>query len=218
MSYVQLNLDGATWFTLGDSITERGWYQTEVARILGIGAWENYGVGGTCVAKKDEDDDSAMCVRYDEMGHRPDVITIWGGINDFGFDFGSNGGVEIGDSRSESALTFTGALKLLLIGVSRKYPSARTGFIVTTPVSAARGMHRKNKKGYYLSDYCDVCRELCERYAIPYLDLQKLSGFNEATIDVMTSDLSGAATDGLHPSRMGMKRLAPKISHFILSI
>ncbi|MEQ4452230.1 hypothetical protein ABNT06_12470 [Kosakonia sacchari] len=53
---------------------------------------------------------------------------------------------------------------------------------------------------------------------MPYLDLQKNSGFNELNMDIMTSNTTGVISDGLHPSKLGMERLATKITHFILSL
>lgn len=218
MSYIQSHLKEGCWFTLGDSITERGWYQPIVTKNLGLKEWKNYGIGGTCIAQKDKNDNSAICLRYEKMGSNPDIITIWGGVNDFGFDFGSYGGVELGDYKDKTPLTFIGGMKLLMTGVTKKYPLARIGFIITTPISVQRGMNSKNAKGYYLSDYCGVCREICEKHSIPYLDLLKQSGFNEGNIDIMTSNSLGTVSDGLHPSKIGMARIAPKISNFILSI
>lgn len=218
MSYIERNINGESWSTLGDSITERGWYQPEVAKILGIQEWENHGVGGTCIAQKNKNDNLAMCFRYKNINPGAGIITIWGGVNDFGYDFGSCGGIEIGDNKSSSTETFIGAMNALFRGVSMNHPLARIGFIITTPISEKRGMNKKNNKGYYLSDYCNVCRELCEKYSIPYLDLQKTSGFNELNIDIMTSNSLCTVSDGLHPSKNGIKRIAPKISEFILTI
>ncbi|CAM3928051.1 SGNH/GDSL hydrolase family protein [Xenorhabdus thuongxuanensis] len=218
MTYIQSHLAGQVWFSLGDSITERGWYQPIVTEMLGLRKFVNYGIGGTCIAQKDKDDSSAICLRYKEMGNNPDIITIWGGVNDFGYDFGSHGGIEIGGSKEKTPLTFIGAMHLLLAGVTKQYPLSRIGFIITTPLSIERGMNKKNSKGYYLSDYCNICREVCERYSIPYLDLFKNSGFNEGNIDIMTSNSSGTESDGLHPSKIGMAKIAPKIANFMLSI
>ncbi|MDN2488333.1 SGNH/GDSL hydrolase family protein [Kosakonia sacchari] len=218
MEYIHSYLKGGSWFTLGDSITERGWYQPIVAENLGLATWTNYGIGGTCIAQKNEHDNSAICLRYKTMGEDPDLITIWGGGNDFGFNFGSEGGTEIGDRNDKTSSTFYGAMDLLLTGVIKKYPLARVGFVVTTPVSIARGHGQKNAKGYYLTDYCNASREKCEEYSIPYLDLQKNSGFNEFNMDIMTSNTTGVISDGLHPSKLGMERLATKITHFILSL
>lgn len=122
MSYIQSHLKGGCWFTLGDSITERGWYQPIVTENLGLKEWKNYGIGGTCLAQKDENDNSAICLRYEKMGNNPDIITIWGGVNDFGFNFGSYGGVEIGDYKDNTSLTFIGGMKLLMVGITKKIP------------------------------------------------------------------------------------------------
>ncbi len=113
-----------------------------------------------------------------------------------------------------SLSTLMGVLK----GRSAKFPNAKLAFVITTPVSLDKGMKSPNAKGFYLADYCRAAREVCEEYSIPYLDLQKVSGFNQQNIAVMTSNIAGTASDGLHPSRRGMAWIATKLAAFLQGI
>lgn len=209
---------GKTWYTLGDSIIARGWYQPLVAEVIGAKGFNNYGVGGTTIAKLSENDTTAMSVRWNGMGSNPDLITVWGGVNDFGYSYGKVGGTDLGVFSDTTPLTFYGGLKTIIEGITVKYPGVKLVFVITTPVSNAMGMRLKNAKGFYLSDYCKAVREVCEYYSIPYLDLQLKSGFNEKNIGIMTSNIGGTASDGLHPSRLGMQQISTKLSAFLDSI
>lgn len=209
---------GKLWFSIGDSITERSWYQPLVVDLLGMSGFENYGIGGTCVAKINTNDNNAMSVRYENITGNPDVITVWGGVNDFGYGYGSGSGNALGAITDTDNTTFYGALRVLLEGLVTKFPNAKLAFVITTPVSLDKGMKSPNAKGFYLADYCRAAREVCEEYSIPYLDLQKVSGFNQQNIAVMTSNIAGTASDGLHPSRRGMAWIATKLAAFLQGI
>ena len=209
---------GKKWYTLGDSITARGWYQPLVEEITGITSFVNYGVGGTTIAKLNSADTTAMSVRWNTMGADPDLITVWGGVNDFGYSYGSNGGTDLGAFADTDPLTFYGGLRTIIEGITTKYPGVKLAFVVTTPVSNAMGMRSANAKGFYLADYCKAVREVCEYYSIPYLDLQLKSGFNQQNIGIMTSNINGTASDGLHPSQLGMTQISTKIAAFLNSL
>ncbi|WP_288399687.1 SGNH/GDSL hydrolase family protein [uncultured Serratia sp.] len=209
---------GKKWYTLGDSITERGWYQPLVEDITGIGSFTNYGVGGTTIAKLNSADTTAMSVRWNTMNSDPDVITVWGGVNDFGYSYGSNGGTDLGVFSDTSPLTFYGALRTIIEGLTIKYPGVKIAFIVTTPVANSMGMRSPNAKGFYLADYCKAVREVCNDYSVPYLDLQLNSGFNEKNVNIMTSNFAGTAPDGLHPSHLGMSWISTKLAAFLNGI
>lgn len=210
-------LKNKTWLTLGDSISARGWYQELIKNITGIN-YINYGIGGTTIAKKNSNDTTAMSVRYTNMQDECDIVTAWGLINDFGFDYGSLGGIEIGTFQDETADTFYGAMKILIKGLCTKYKGKKIGFIITTPISKERGMFSKNAKGYYLKDYINAAIEVLEYYSIPYLNLFKESGFNEFNIDIMTSNKAQTESDGLHPSMVGFNFIIYKIINFLLNL
>lgn len=130
----------------------------------------------------------------------------------------SGSGNALGAITDTDNTTFYGALRVLLEGLVTKFPNAKLAFVITTPVSLDKGMKSPNAKGFYLADYCRAAREVCEEYSIPYLDLQKVSGFNQQNIAVMTSNIAGTASDGLHPSRRGMAWIATKLAAFLQGI
>ena len=209
--------NGKTWLSLGDSITARNWYQPMVTADTGL-TNVNYGIGGTTIAKTTGSDSGAFCERYTSMQNTADIVTVWGGVNDFGYSYGSNGGTELGMFGDTSKETFYGALKVLIEGLTTKYKGKKLGFIITPPVSNNMGMRSKNSLGYYLEDYCNAVIEMCEYYSIPYLDLYRNSGFNELNVDIMTSNKAQTAPDGLHPSMVGFEFIRPKLVDFINNI
>lgn len=207
--------EGKKWLSLGDSITARGWYQPLVVEKLGLSSYTNYGLSGSTLARKTTSDTTSMSVRYANMDAAADLITVWGGVNDFGYAYGSNGGTEIGQMGDTSIDTVYGATKAIIEGLTTKYPLAKVAFIITPPVSNSMGMRSANKKGYRLEQYCQAIREVCEYYSIPYIDLYKTSGINEKNVNIMTSNIAGTTADGLHPSRLAMEHIAHKLSSFL---
>lgn len=188
---------------IGDSISARNWWQKMMEEILGVKT-HNYAVGGSTISKIDGYPVKSFVERMYDLPAYLDYLIIWGLINDFGFGgkYGSGTGVPLGTFDSRDPYTFYGALHVLFEYIIPQFKNIGTkiGFIITTPVSKEMGMTEKNDKGYYLKDYCNAAREVCEYYSIPYLDFQKNSGISELNVDVMTSNSTSTATDGLHPS------------------
>lgn len=208
---------GKTWLSLGDSITARGWYQPLVCALTGLN-FVNYGVGGTTLARKTTSDTTAMSVRYTAMQASADIITVWGGVNDFGYSYGQVGGNTLGVMGDTSIDTVYGALDTLIKGLITKYPGKKVGFIITPPVSNAMGMRSANAKGNTLAQYCQAVRDVCEWYSVPYLDLHKVSGISEGNVNIMTSNIEGTAPDGLHPSMQAFEFIKYRLADFIKSI
>ena len=215
---------GKKWVTLGDSITARNHYQEMYNEVLKCRTVVNYGVGGTCIAKKNANDTSAMCVRYANMDDDADLVTVWGGVNDFGGgQFGYTPGIPMGDINSTELTTFYGAMKALVAGLQAKYLTAKIAFIITPPINGSKpmqysGNNRANSQGHYLREYCEVVKEICELNSIPYIDMYQLSGFNDSNIHIMTSTKDQSTPDGLHPSLVGFEYMQNKIVTFLNSL
>ena len=205
-----------TWNVLGDSFTARNKYQYYVQEVLGIGTVNSYGISGSCIANS-SNPKNPMCIRYNEMSDNADIITVWGGVNDFGRSWGSNGGIPLGSFGDTTNVTFYGALDVLIKGLVAKYPTSKIGFIIPTFVNdddttlTYKGGLQTNSLGYYLEDYRKAIREVCEKYSIPYLDLSKCGGLNQMNIKPLTED-------GLHPNTDGFHFLKYKIAEFIKSL
>ena len=205
-----------TWNVLGDSFTARNKYQYYVQEVLGIGTVNSYGISGSCIANS-SNPKNPMCIRYNDMSDNADIITVWGGVNDFGRSWGSNGGIPLGSFGDITNDTFYGALDVLIKGLVAKYPTSKIGFIIPTFVNdndstlIYKGGLQTNSLGYYLEDYRKAIREVCEKYSIPYLDLSKCGGLNQMNIKPLTED-------GLHPNTDGFHFLKYKIAEFIKSL
>ena len=205
-----------TWNVLGDSFTARNKYQYYVQEVLGVGTVNSYGISGSCIANSTSPK-NPMCLRYSNMKSDADIITVWGGVNDYGKAWGSNGGIELGTESDTTDMTFYGALKILIEGLITKYPSSKIGFIIPTFVNDSdttltyKDGLKANSLGYYLEDYRTAIRTMCEKYSIPYLDLGKYGGLNQLNIKLLSED-------GLHPNTDGFHFLKYKIAEFIKSL
>lgn len=200
------------WAVLGDSITKANGIQdpyfNRVARALGIKTVLNYGISGTRIAKNSDDDNSAMSVRFEDMDDSADLITVFGGTNDFG-----HGTAPLGDLGDTDPSTFYGACYHLMDGLIKKYPTATIGFI--TPLQRnLNGEEPKEIRGYKLIQFVDAIKETAEIFSIPVLDLYR-AGNLYPDIDLVRDSLM---PDGLHPNDLGHGKLAQKIKPFLQRI
>lgn len=91
-----MKLEGSTINFLGDSITEgagvadpQNIYVNRIARMCGLKAANNYGIGGTRIARQHTPSaepryDGDFCTRCTGMDPAADAIVVMGGTNDFG--------------------------------------------------------------------------------------------------------------------------------------
>jgi lysophospholipase L1-like esterase len=209
---------GKTWNVLGDSFTARNIYQGLIKEILGIGVVNSYGVSGSCISEKvGLDNTRAMSVRYSSMTNTTDLITVWGGVNDYGNgSWGSQGGVPLGVNTDTTTATFYGALRVLIEGLLTKYPTKKIAFITPIQMNQANALTYKNGQnanaaGFKLEQYANAIKEMCDLYAIPCLDLYHTSGLNEKNMVQFTED-------GLHPNTDGFTFMSHRIAKFIEQI
>lgn len=193
------DLAGLTWAVLGDSITaasgvERS-YHSIIAQKLGLTAI-NYGYNGSWISYTDAmPEGNEMCVRYATMTEDADIITCLGGINDI------NNNAALGQMGDTENTTFYGAMDLLIRGLLGKYPGKRIGFI--TPLRYGDGAREQ--------PYIDAIHAVCEKYAVPVLDL-----YREGMASTATAELSATYfKDGLHPNELGHDVIARKVEAFL---
>lgn len=204
---------------LGDSITE-GWgvsdpanfYWNGLARKTGAQCF-GYGIAGTRIAPQRETSCNPMFDRYfasrvEEMIPDADVVVVFGGTNDYGHGDAAFGTM---DDRTEE--TFCGAFHCLLQKLIARYPKAQ--LVVMTP------LHRLNEETVYnefgvrqvasLRNYVDAISEIAAYYAIPVLDLYRVSGLQPAVSSLQEQYMP----DGLHPNDAGHERMAQKLQGFL---
>ena len=196
---------------LGDSQTEVNNYKNKiyydwVKEILGLSKANNYGIGGTTIAKKNASDNTAMCVRYANMDSNADLICVMGGVNDRWFN------CQLGNFGDTDPITFYGAMETLCDGLLTKYPGKTIIFITPTEQNNNR-CNSANKTGYTATDFANAMKRVCAKYSIPVFDANTCSGIyplNQANAAIYT-------TDKLHLNNKGHEVLGNKLSKFILN-
>ena len=196
---------------LGDSQTEVNNHKNKiyydwVKEILGLSKANNYGIGGTTIAKKNASDNTAMCVRYANMDSNADLICVMGGVNDRWFN------CQLGNFGDTDPITFYGAMETLCNGLLTKYPGKTIIFITPTEQNH-NGCNSANKTGYTATDFANAMKRVCAKYSIPVFDANTCSGIyplNQANAAIYT-------TDKLHLNNKGHEILGNKLSKFILN-
>jgi lysophospholipase L1-like esterase len=147
-----------------------------------------------------------MAERYAGMDPDADIVSVYGGMNDFCFS------VPIGKSGDTGVDTFCGALDTLARGLYKKYPDAEIFFI--TPPKCKSSLYgweafTPNDGGFIMRDYRDAVLETADRYSFPVLDFYSCLGMS------CYLDDGTYRPDGLHFTNAGYRRAARKIAAFI---
>ncbi|MBC9701409.1 MAG: SGNH/GDSL hydrolase family protein [Leuconostoc sp.] len=199
-------LYGLKWAALGDSITVSSGsgtvtatgYVNLIATRNKMTAY-NYGYNGSSITRNPAMNGYQFTKRYLPMPDDADIVTVFGGTN----DFGNNLPIGIwGDTTDD---TLYGAVKILIEGLMVKYPTKRIGFILPLPRVGNIGQTGG------LKDYVAVIHEVCKRYSMPVLDLYNESGFAPD----FTPNKNALMYDGLHPTPAGQLLMSRKIEAFL---
>jgi len=203
---------GKSWNALGDSITEFDQYQPRVQAALGFKRVANYGKIATeiCDGKSAQSSDQAvyglpMSIRYAEMDPAADLVTVFGGTNDFGHN------EPLGTPSDTTCATFYGALKVMLAGIITANPAARVA--IFTPLQRTFGgdagvVGMTNALGLQLVDYVDAILEVAAGYSVPVLDLYRTAG-------ISPQNAACFLADGIHPNEAGYDRIAGQMAQFL---
>lgn len=203
---------------LGDSITRgsaASTYENAFVSLLKdrFATVTPYAIGGTRIARKRTPSinpvfDECFLDRFEEMGEA-DVVIVFGGTNDWG-----HGDCLLGEPTDEDEYTFYGALNSLMNKLKAKYKDAFVFFV--TP------LHRRNDDSLYgegqrtppvapLSAFVERILAAAKAHGFAVLDL-----FNDK--DMQPGERFFAeivSPDGLHPSDIGHKMIADKMTDFI---
>ena len=213
-----MDLAGKKIAFLGDSITEGcGTSSLEHTfwNVLGqkTGAQVfGYGIGGTRIAPQrvpsDPRADQDFISRVDGMIPDADVVVVFGGTNDFG-----HGDAPFGTRGDQTSETFCGALHVLFTKLYERYPAAQ--LVVMTPthrlsetdsVMNEFGVRRSGN----LRAYVQAIRDAAEDFAVPVLDLFRVSGIQPSVPALREAYMP----DGLHPNDAGHAKIADKLIGF----
>ena len=207
---------------LGDSITqgdsgEGGLIPSYVPRMQ---KWlqtmpTNAGLCGSKITEVEGDGTASFIDRMGSIKDQ-DVITIFGGINDFQWNAPLG---KMTDS-ADNPTTFYGALKDIVITLSQNNPKAKLMFI--TPMKTTKfqyhtfddnGALMKNANGNTQLDFVNAIKQVADYYSIPVLDMYSCSNYSPYLPNQVGHD--NFTADGLHPTAHGYERIAQQIAKAI---
>ena len=202
------------WVAFGDSITygfgvggNDQAYPARVARASSLRA-NNHGESGRVVATGASGatvpDARSFCNYYSSLPSGANLVTVFGGVNDFIL------GVPLDSPSSTDKSTFYGALNVLADGLKSRYPSGRITFF--TPIRIG-GHATANKSGHTLKDYRNAIVTVCNNKGIEVLDLYSLDSMDA---DKSVSNYMGD-WDKTHPNGSGQQVIADYIKQQMLN-
>lgn len=200
-------------FFVGDSITASTnrtdkFYWQYLADWCKIKKTFNGGVSGDKLI-------GSMASRILNAGSDVDVVTVFGGTNDWQF----NSPLGTVNSVSNDG-TVCGAVKYI-IECHWQRNGANKPILFFSPIPRATSygnLAMNNSAGYSLYDLKEAVKEVCHNYAVPFLDQYDecfLKPWMEVGNSTYFSTSSEPAGDGLHPNAEGHKLLAWRMMHFL---
>ena len=167
------NLDGKTLVAIGDSLIHgnklgnAATWPNKLAAKHNMTVF-NHGINGNTLAYQEaERKHEPMCVRYSSMEDGADYVVVLGGANDKRLS------VPIGEDDSRDISTFKGALNVLILGLTEKYPKAKFLFLTNSDRWPS-----KNALGLSDIDYVEAMKEVCALWAMPCFDNYHSSGIS----------------------------------------
>lgn len=210
------NLNESTICCLGDSTTwgdngnggggnDISW-TAHLGSLLGGATVENFGVKGSRIAVMSDRSDSFV-ERLDGIDDKADIYVVFGGVNDFSRN------IPLGKMGDTEVHTFYGALDYLVRHISIRTPWSKLVFMTPCKTSGRRekdipASTETNRLGLTQDAYVKAIFDVCERYAVPVIDLYKESGISPLLPEHRVLYMP----DGLHFSPAGYERLAHRIA------
>lgn len=205
----------------GDSITQgdNGYGKLIDSYVPRLEKWLqtkpiNAGVCGSKITYAKDESPASFVTRVNTIKNQ-DVVTIFGGVNDF--LFGSPLGTM--SDTSDKTTTFYGALKYIIITLATNNPDAK--LMLITPMKTSKytktfdenGNLIQNSVGSTELDYVNAIKDIGNYYSIPVLDMYSKGNFNPYLPNQLGDDRFTA--DGLHPTERGYERIAQQIAKAI---
>jgi len=204
---------GIQFLFFGDSITFYNQYQQTINDILGID-WINNAVPGSCVTPGYGNDPGTGIEPslYERVGsvtfQNPDVIAIFGGTNDYGYE------APLGTIADTGTTTFYGAYRNMLSELQEDNPEAIIFTITPIYGNLGTGVSAGKTDLEVWEDrrlYVDAIIQLSAEYSIPCYDAFRNSGIG-------VNNFNSWLFDKIHPNTAGMVKLGRVFSSFIKSI
>lgn len=202
-------LSGKIAVFTGDSICEGYGYAGGYAGIIGTEnnmTIQNLGVGDGCVAPYSDANGARFVISTSIANMRSDAdyVILEGGCNDAGYEV-TLGTLTSGYNDTLDTNTFAGAFEYMLKSAIAKFPDAKIGYIF---------IHKcePNFDSRTTGSYYNVAKAACEKWGIPYCDLNTQVPPLGYISDLQTTYL----VDVFHPNELGYRTFyVPKITAFM---
>ncbi len=210
-----MKLEGLKINFLGDSITEGagattpdGAYHQIIKKNYGLAKANNYGIGGTRIARQVVPSeqtryDYTFEMRADIMDRNVDAVVVFGGTNDYG-----HGDAKFGSFEDECVSTYCGAVNSLITKLEKDFPDAEIVFM--TPIHRVAENEPSKATGKILADYADAMRKICKKRNIKLIDLFELNNMDPYDENLFV--------DGLHPNDAGHTVLGEIVAQELLKL
>lgn len=201
--------------SLGDSLTERGYFQEYIKNKLSLLEFYNHGIGSTTMINTST---SSICNanRINVLSDNLDFLTIMGGRNELGLLH--NGSRKIGDIdiNNHDDQTFIGAYNLCISRILYRYRLSE-GYKDVDYSDIVRVDNKKDFPIIILSGFYDdekdasiianASIEVAKLWGLYCVDVFRMSGINKFNADNYFTD-----EDRTHPIRTGYRdKIAPLI-------
>lgn len=169
------------WTALGDSHTQQGYYTAQVISKLNL-TLTNKGYGGSTIA--DNGTGYSFIDRYQDVPSDSEIITIYGGTNDWGQSIAIKN-----SSNDHDETTVCGALRTILDYYCANFKTAFI-FVITQPRTFNKfaDNNYKNALGFTTSDYAKAVKEVALEYSVPVIDFNNECCINEFNYTELLED------------------------------
>ena len=202
-------LNGKIAVFTGDSICEGYGYTGGYAGIIGEEnnmTIQNLGVGDGCIAPYSDSQGARFVISTSIANMRSDAdyVILEGGCNDAGYEV-PLGSLTSGYNDTLNTNTFAGAFENMLKSAIAKFPDAKIGYIF---------IHKcePNFDSSTTGSYYNIAKAACEKWGIPYCDLNTQIPALGYIADLRSTYL----VDAFHPNELGYRTFyVPKITAFM---
>lgn len=211
-----MNLEGLKINFLGDSITQgacatlpENSYHQVIKKKYGLAKANNYGVGGTRIARQtgvtlmEPIWDYTFEMRAEIMDRDVDAVVVFGGTNDY-----DHGDAKFGTVDSDDIYTYCGGINSLITKLKKDFPTAEIIFM--TPIHRVTENNPSMPDGKILADYVEAMKEICKKRNVKVIDL-----FGLNNMDPFDDSLF---EDGLHPNDAGHEVLGDIVAQELLKL